>query len=120
MRVLIPGLAAALVLAAASAGAQPLPGSLDAELRAGAARDLQVTLDRQAVQQHNDLMMLDAQLRTQRALSDVQAQNYRPILPPTPRTGAQPQIDTSRLASIPDARLEASNAAVKAAAENRR
>ena len=107
-------------LAAGPAGAQSLQSSMDAELRAAQLRDLQSMADRQAVAQHNELMMLDAQLRTQRALSDVQAQNYRPILPTSPRTGAPPQIDTSRLASIPDAKLEASNAAVRAAAENRR
>ena len=118
MRVMVLSFAAALGLLAASAGAQTLQQSIGAELRAGSLLDQQVIMDRQAVQLHNDLMLLDAQLRTQRALSDVQAQNYRPILP-TPRTGA-PQIDTGRLASIPDARLEASNAAVKAAAENRR
>ena len=121
MRVLAAGLALAFSLAAvASAAAQTLQQTMDAELRASQLRDLQGLADRRAVEQHNQLMVLDSQLRMQRALSDVQAQNHRPILPPPPRNAPPPQIDTSRLASIPEARLEASNAAVKAAAENRR
>jgi len=116
-------LAACLIvfsLTAVPAGAQTLQQSMDAELRASALRDLQSMADQRAVAQHNELMNLEAQIRTQRALSDVQAQSYRPILATPPSSGAQPQIDTSRLASIPDSRLAASNAAVKAAAENRR
>ena len=120
MRALAASLALALSSAAGPSGAQSLQQTMDAELRAAQLRDLQVMADRRAVAQHNELMTLEAQLRTLRALSDVQAQNYRPTLPSPPPSGAPPQIDTSRLASIPDAKLAASNAAVKAAAENRR
>ena len=121
MRPAAAGLALALSLAAASAAmAQTVQPSIELELRAAQLRDLQSMADRRAVELHNQFMVLDAQQRTQRALSDVQAQNYRPILPAPPRNAAPPQIDTSRLASIPDAKLEASNAAVRAAVENRR
>jgi len=120
MRTLVASFAVAAGLVAAPAGAQTLEQSMDAEMRAAQIRDLQVMADRQAVAQHNELMMLEAQMRTQAALSQVQAQNYRPILPSPPLTGAPPQIDTSRMAHIPDDRLEASNAAVQAAVRNRR
>jgi hypothetical protein len=50
----------------------------------------------------------------------VQAQSYSPRLPPPPEHGPAPQIDLSQLATIPDATLAASNARVRAAAENRR
>jgi hypothetical protein len=89
-------------------------------MRDAQIRDLQSMADRQAVAQHNELIMLEAQMRTQAALSQVQAQSYRPILPSPPLTGAPPQIDTGRMAQIPDDRLEASNAAVQAVVRSRR
>lgn len=72
---------------------------------------------RQAVIQQNQLSALDSQIRGQQALSSIQAQSYAPIVPPA-AVGAV--IDPSQLASIPDDRLAASNARVRAVVENHR
>jgi hypothetical protein len=76
----------------------------------------------QLIQQQNQLMTLDAQMRTQQALSQVQAQAVSPRLPEPDVTPGRPlpQIDTSQLASIPDAALADSNKKVLQAAGNRR
>lgn len=65
----------------------------------------------QLIQQQNQLNALDAQFRTQQALSEVQAQAVSPRLPVPDVTPGRPlpQIDTSKLASIPDAALADSN-----------
>jgi hypothetical protein len=74
---------------------------------------------------HNDLMALEARLRTEQGLSDVRAQSYTPRLPPVNAYQAYagaplPNIDTSKLVSIPDAALADSNRRVREAAANRR
>lgn len=120
MRARVLTLFTAVTLTAGAAQAQGLSPGLDVEMRAVELRALQDMADRRAVIQRNELMMLDAQLRTQQALADVRAQNQRPMLAPPPQTGVMPKIDTGQLASIPDSKLEASNAAVRAAAANRR
>ena len=68
----------------------------------------------------NQLNSLEAQVRTQRAMDDLRAQSVTPSIPPPATGGPPPQIDAGGLAEIPDAALAASNARVKAAAENRR
>jgi len=118
MRALV--LALALAAAAAPAAAQDYRGialSQEAErIAAGQAarsRDIVTT---------NELSTLQAQVQSNQALSDVGALRVRPTVPTIPLgpyTPA-PRIDTSKFATIPDAELAASNARVRAAADNRR
>ena len=72
----------------------------------------------QLVQQQNQLMALEAQLRTQQALADVQALKVVPRIPvPDTSPGrALPHIDAGDLASIPDSALADSNRKVLDAA----
>jgi hypothetical protein len=72
---------------------------------------------RQQVLQQIEQSRLDAQLRTEQNFATLRAQTNPPQLPPP--AGGDAQIDVSGLASIPDAALAASNARVRAAAENR-
>lgn len=108
-----------LVLALAAAGpasAQIVrdPGQL--------ARDAEIFMQQQALQQQavaqaNQLSALEAQIRTEQNLAALRAQAARPVIP-QPYVGAYApttSIDTSKLVSIPDDRLAASNAAVRAA-----
>lgn len=89
---------------------QGLADLRDAQLRA------QLNMaNRQAVIQQNQLSVQDSQIRTQRSLDDIQAQSYVPTVPPL---SAGAVIDPGQIATIPDATLAASNARVKAAADN--
>jgi hypothetical protein len=122
MRAALRSFVAALSLtsAAPSAWAQPLQSpslqeSLDAANRAMGLQAQQDQLARQAVLQQNQLTVLEAQIRTEQAIADIQAHSRTPQIPPPP-SGASPNLDTSQLASSPDARLAESNARVKAAA----
>jgi hypothetical protein len=87
---------------------------LDSQVRAS-----QAMTNRQAVIQQNQLSVLDSQLRTEQSLGDIRSQSYTPTIPPPPAGAAPPMIDTSQLATIPDDKLAASNARVRAAAEGR-
>jgi hypothetical protein len=123
----------ALVLLAAlsmapTAMAQPLP-LIAGGLAPGPSSPLynemlvqQEQLRQQIIQQQNQFMALDAQLRAQQAQQDIQALKINPRLPlpDVSRAGALPQIDPSQLASIPDAALADSNRKVLDAARNRR
>lgn len=89
------------------------------------ARDAEIFMQQQAAQQQavaqaNQLNALESQLRTEQNLAAIRAQGARPVLP-EPYVGAYAPatstVDTSKLVSIPDDRLAASNAAVKAASE---
>jgi hypothetical protein len=129
-----PHLAHRLVIAISLAGAlgapawaQTLqnPGALQsgallrqqgvADLRDAQLRAQLNMANRQAVIQQNQLSVQDSQIRTQRALEDIQAQSYVPTVPPV-AVGAV--IDPGQIPSIPDDKLAASNARVKAAADN--
>lgn len=72
----------------------------------------------------NELMALDARLRAEQGMADVRAQAISPRLPSAPQNQvyAPPpaQIDTSRLASIPDDRLADSDRRVREASGGRR
>jgi len=70
----------------------------------------------------NQLNALEAQVRTEQAIAQVQAQRANPRLPLPDVTGstALPNIDTGALASIPDSALAESNKRVRDAANNRR
>lgn len=94
----------------------PLQQSMDANLRDMQLRAQQDMVARQSVLQQNQLTVLEAQIRTQQAIEDVQAQTRAPQLAPS--GAGLPNLDTSKLASIPDDRLAASNARVRAAAGN--
>lgn len=85
-------------------------------------RQQQEAMRQQLIQQQNQMMTLEAQIRTQQALSDVRAQVQTPRLPLPDVTPGHPlpQIDTSQLASIPDAALADSNRKVLDAANGRR
>jgi len=85
-------------------------------------RQQQEATRQQLIQQQNQLMTLEAQMRTQQALSEVRAQAQSPVLPLPDVTAGRPlpQIDTSQLASIPDAALADSNRKVLEAAGGRR
>jgi hypothetical protein len=114
--------AASLTSAAPPACAQPLQRpslqeGLDAANQAMALQAQQDQLARQAVLQQNQLTVLEAQIRTEQAIADIQAHSRTPQIPPPP-SGASPNLDASQLASIPDSRLAESNARVKAAAAN--
>ncbi|CAN7436769.1 hypothetical protein LJR219_002837 [Phenylobacterium sp. LjRoot219] len=111
--------------AAGPVRAQALPSpslqqQLDFQLRANDLRARQDQADQRAVILENRLTNLEAQTRTQQALDDLQLQSQTPALPQPPASGPLPQIDASGLVSIPDDTLAASNARVRAAAENRR
>jgi len=71
--------------------------------------------NRQAVIQQNQLSALESQIRSQQAIDSVQAQSFTPIVPPAV-VGAV--IDPGEFVSIPDDRLAASSARVRAASEN--
>ena len=67
----------------------------------------------------NEHFALDARIRAEQALGDLARAAARPTLVPAPEAPL-PTIDTTRLATIPDAALAQSNARVRAAAANRR
>lgn len=79
---------------------------------------LQEMQRQQLVQQQNQITSLEAQLRTEQAIASVQAMRVSPRLTPPDTDGPAPpaQIDTSQLASIPDATLADSNRKVLEAA----
>ena len=72
---------------------------------------------------HNELMALDARVRTEQAIRDAQAQARTPRLQVPaerqPPPAATPPV-AGQVASIPDAALAASNARVRDAAAGRR
>jgi hypothetical protein len=91
------------------------------------ARDAQAAADALAARNRdvaiaNELAVMQARAQADQALANLQAQRIAPVLPAPARAAAGPPvvIDTSKLVSIPDAILAASNARVRAAAANRR
>ena len=107
------GFAAAL---AAPAGAQTTIQQQSAiNIQENMLRAREAMVNRRSIGLQNQMQSLDAQLRTQQSLADVRAQSYVPTIPQY--VGAPPvNIDTSRLASIPDDKLAASNQRVLDAA----
>jgi len=86
---------------------------LTAQAQAARSRDIAIT---------NDLSTLQSRVQTNQALGDIAALRVAPAVPTvTPPPGAPPpKIDPNDLATIPDSTLAASNARVRAAADNRR
>ena len=110
----------ALAAAAAPVAAQDYRGIAVAQ-EAQRIADAQAARSRDIVTT-NELSTLSAQVQTNQALSDIAALRLRPTIPTVPFNPHAPtaRIDVSKFASIPDATLAASNARVRAAAENRR
>jgi hypothetical protein len=107
------GLALALLMAA------PPDAALNLQLRAELAH--QQEMERQRVTaQTNELMALEARLKTEQSLATLRLQSVRPVLPEPYLTGEGAAILPSSYPQIPDDRLAASNARVRAAAANRR
>jgi hypothetical protein len=114
-----------LIAFAAATPALAQPSAAEEMLRAELAA--QQLLDRQRqVALDNQLMSLEAQLRANQAEAVVRQQSTRPYLPLPPLppeagpAAPSPAIDTSKLVSIPDDRLAASNAAVREVTQGRR
>jgi len=117
-----PMLIAALTLTgAAPAFAQqlPLPPYTGISPAESGLLVQQEQIRQQIIQQQAQLQALDAQIRTEQNIQEVQRLRIVPRLPPPPPAGRpQPNIDTSQLASIPDAALADSNKKVLDAAGN--
>ena len=117
-----PAFLAILALALALAGpaaAQPVRDLIQArdalafaETQAARARDIAQT---------NELATLQARLRSDQAIANLQAQRAPQPPPALPGPHAVPrEIDTSQMVSIPDAALAQSNARIRAAASKPR
>lgn len=108
---------ACLVLAAAAPAAAQPPFNDYEYLRAQ-----QEAAARRAVEVENQLSALDARLKTDQALSDLQASRYPPSVPElryaTTATPA-PAAATPKFPSIPDAALAESNKRVQAVTKPR-
>lgn len=122
----LPAVIAALAAIAQTAFAQPYPAqpypSPPNPQQDFEWRTQQEALRQQMVQQQNQMMALEAQVRAQQAIQDVRAQAQSVRLPPVDARPGQalPRIDVSKLASIPDSALADSNRKVIDAANNRR
>lgn len=102
-------------LLAAPAAAQSLRDTAALNVQDSQLRAREAMANRQMVGAQNQLSSLDAQIRTEQSLANIRAYGHSPTIPQ--RQGAPPvYIDTSRLASIPDDKLAASNARVREAA----
>ncbi len=125
MRVLAALAALALASPAAAQAITNLPSNpalqmqlYDLQSQAELARQRDVAM-------RNELTALESRIQTENGLATVRAQAYIPRLPSvdayrTSPSSPLPNIDTSKLASIPDAALAASNKRVQEAAQNRR
>jgi hypothetical protein len=115
----IPAVLLALSLAT-PAFAQVIPAPITPQ-DSGALVQQEITRQ-QLIQQQNQLMALEAQQRALQAQQAIEALKVDPRLPQPDVSGARPlpEIDTSKLASIPDAALADSNQKVLDAANNRR
>ena len=89
---------------------------MEAQAQAELARQRSIAVESQ-------LMSLEARLQAEQGIATSRAQVARPYLPlpamPEPPGADRAKIDTSKLVSIPDDRLAASNAAVLEASRPR-
>ena len=118
----LAALSSAALSSAAGARAQS-PGLMEQRRLEALASQIQAQQDlaaRQAVIQQTQIQALDAQLRSQRALAEVAAQGASPRVAPLPPGAPALAGGIGGYASIPDAALAASDARVRAAADNRR
>ncbi|HEX3700350.1 MAG TPA: hypothetical protein VHV27_06720 [Phenylobacterium sp.] len=121
MRVLLALAAAAAVAGPAFAQRPPPPTPFTAPGAGALESTFQVQQEaarQAAIQQQGQLTALQAQLRMQQSLLDLQAATNGPVIPPPNLANGPPypQIDTSQLGSIPDAVLADSNKRVLDAA----
>jgi hypothetical protein len=110
----------ALTACAVPAAAQDI-GSTQSQL--DDLRMQQQLAQQRAVAQHNELFALEARLKTEQAILDLQLQRaLPPRVPVLPYPVGVPaaNVDTSKFPSIPDAALAASNRRVQEASQNRR
>jgi hypothetical protein len=113
-------IAGVVIAAAATGAAAQVPPPTQMQLDDLRAR--QEAAERQAVARSNELMALEARLRADQAVADLQAQRAPP---PAPALRYEPQASTGRASvgkypSVPDAALADSNRRVQAAAGDRR
>jgi Spy/CpxP family protein refolding chaperone len=115
-------LALLLAAAAAPASAQLITPAAPPSLPDPLVTVQQEQLRQQLIDQQNQTQALQAQLRAEQGVQEAQRLRVAPRLPPVDVTPgrALPHIDTSQLASIPDAALADSNKKVLDAAGNRR
>jgi hypothetical protein len=104
----------ALALSAATPAAAQIPGNPGYDY----LRAQQEAAQRAAVARQNELMALEANLRAQQAINDLEFRRAVPVqapqLPYPQSVGGGPtSIDLSKLPSIPDAALAASNKRVQ-------
>jgi hypothetical protein len=108
-----------LALAAAAPAAAQTPYTDQLRLN-----ELQTQADlarQRAISQDNQLTALDAQIRADQAIRDIQLQRaLPPLLPRADPNAPPPTLDVSQLPSIPDSALAASNQAVREASRPRR
>lgn len=112
-----------LAFAVLAASANPAPAQVDTlrSLRDAEIFSQQQTDRQRSLELENRLSTLDAQIQTDRALRDIQAQQARHAPPRSlPLYDARPSSRSSAYVSIPDDRLAASNARVREASRNRR
>lgn len=106
--------------AAAPAAAQGLgPSNTLDQLRMDELRAQQQLLQQQQVAQHNELMALDARLRTEQHVARIQAERAPVLLPQLPYPAPPGSIDTSKLPRIPDKALADSDRRVREISKNR-
>lgn len=111
--------------AAVPAAAQPLAQDLgqagvQLQLRLDELRAQQQLLQQREVAQHNELMALEARLRTEQNLARIQAERTPTRLPQLPYPAPPGTIDTSKLPSIPDKALAESDRRVRDILRERR
>lgn len=106
--------------AAAPAAAQGLgPSNTLDQLRMDELRAQQQLLQQQQVAQHNELMALDARLRTEQHVARIQAERAPVLLPQLPYPAPPGSIDISKLPRIPDKALADSDRRVREISKNR-
>ena len=111
-----------LILGLACAAPAAAQDYLGLTLQNDAARAAEAEQARQRdVALSNQLSALEARMQTEQALRDIAALRQRPVLPaPADPAFPSPTFEANAFASIPDSALAASNARVRAAAQNRR
>ena len=116
MRLLIFGLALLAATPAAAQDAQSL------QLQIDSLRLQQQIAQQRAIDQANQLMSMELQMRVDQAATEAELRRLPTPLPQPPYPSATPRarLDASQLPSIPDAALAASNQRVRDAAQNRR
>lgn len=90
------------------------------QLRLDELRAQQQLLQQQQVAQHNELVAMEARLRTEQHVARIQAERAPIRLPQLPYPADAGNIDTSKLPSIPDKALADSDRRVREISRDRR